>query len=95
MRPLVYVETGFLGEPLEAEFTLVGTLASVRAVVYLQVLLAGEGGGTCRTLERPTLDYTPPHNHQLERPSPRPHTLYSLCIHWRIYARIKIALISS
>lgn len=46
MRSFVYIERGLLGEPLEAHVALVGPLAGVRTVVYLQILLARERGGT-------------------------------------------------
>lgn len=52
----MYVETGFLCEALQADVTLIGTLAGVGARVYLQVLLAGEGGGARQALERSALD---------------------------------------
>lgn len=55
VRSFVYIECWFLRESLEADVTLVGTLAGVRAVVYLEVLLAGEGGGTLQALERAAL----------------------------------------
>lgn len=61
MRPLVDVETGLLREALEADVALIGALAGVRARVYLQVLLAGEGGGTGQALERSALDWCPTH----------------------------------
>lgn len=50
------VETGFLCEALQADVALIGPLAGVRARVYLQVLLAGEGGGARQALERSALD---------------------------------------
>lgn len=56
MRPLVDVETGFLSEALQADVALIRSLAGVGARVYLQVLLAGEGGGTRQALERSALD---------------------------------------
>lgn len=56
MRSFVYVECRLLRESLEADVTLVGALAGVRAVVYLEVLLAGEGGRALETLERPALN---------------------------------------
>lgn len=55
MRSFVYIECRFLRESLEAYVTLVGPLAGVRAVVDLQVLLAGEGGRALQTLEGPPL----------------------------------------
>lgn len=55
MRSFVYVERGLLCEALETDVALVGPLARVRAVVYLQVLLAGEGRGTREALERSPL----------------------------------------
>lgn len=55
MRSFVYVECGLLRESLEAHVALVGALAGVRAVVYLEVLLAGEGGRALQALERPAL----------------------------------------
>lgn len=53
------VECGLLREPFEADVALVGALAGVRAVVDLQVLLAGEGGGARQALERSALDWCP------------------------------------
>lgn len=55
MRSFVYIECRFLRESLEAYVTLVGPLAGVRAVVDLEVLLAGEGGGALQALEGPAL----------------------------------------
>lgn len=55
------VETGFLGEALEADVALIGALPGVRARVNLQVLLAGEGGGARQALERSPLDWCPTH----------------------------------
>lgn len=56
MRPLVYVETRLLREAFQADVALIGPLASMGARVNLQVLLAGEGGGTRQALERSSLD---------------------------------------
>lgn len=42
-------------EPLEADVALVRPFAGVRAIVYLEVLLAGEGGRALQALERPAL----------------------------------------
>lgn len=53
------VETGFLREALETDVALIGALAGVRARVYLQVLLAREGGGARQALERSALDWCP------------------------------------
>lgn len=53
------VETGFLCEAFEADVALIRSLAGVRARVYLQVLLAGEGGGARQALERSALDWCP------------------------------------
>lgn len=55
VRSFVYIECRFLRESLEAYVTLVGPLAGVRAVVDLEVLLAGEGGGALQALEGPPL----------------------------------------
>lgn len=55
MRSFMDVECGLLREPFEADVALVGALAGVRAVVDLQVLLAGEGGGAGQALEGPAL----------------------------------------
>lgn len=55
VRSFVYIECRFLRESLEAYVTLVGPLAGVRAVVDLEVLLAGEGGGALQALEGPAL----------------------------------------
>lgn len=55
MRSFVYVEGRLLRESLEADVALVGALAGVRAVVDLEVLLAGEGGGALQALEGPAL----------------------------------------
>lgn len=77
MRPLVDVEAGLLREALQADVALIGPLAGVRARVYLQVLLAGEGGGTRQALERSALDWCPIHTLERRRASkgasrPRP-----------------------
>lgn len=61
MSPFVDVETGLLREALQADVALIGPLAGVRARVYLQVLLAGEGGGARQALERSALDWCPTH----------------------------------
>lgn len=55
MRSFVYIECGLLRESLEADVALVGALAGVRAVVDLEVLLAGEGGRALQALERAAL----------------------------------------
>lgn len=55
------VETGLLREALQADVALIRPLAGVRARVYLQVLLAGEGGGARQALERSALDWCPTH----------------------------------
>lgn len=55
VRSFVYVESRLLRESLEADVALVGALAGVRAVVDLEVLLAGEGGGALQALEGPAL----------------------------------------
>lgn len=55
----MYVETGFLREALQADVALIRPLAGVRARVYLQVLLAGEGGRARQALERSALDWRP------------------------------------
>lgn len=55
VRSFVYVECRLLRESLEADVALVGALAGVRAVVYLQILFAGEGGGALQALEGPPL----------------------------------------
>lgn len=55
MRSFVYIECGFLRESLEAYVTLIRALARMRAVVYLEVLLAGEGGRALQALERAAL----------------------------------------
>lgn len=55
VRSFVYVEGRLLRESLEADVALVGALAGVRAVVDLEVLLAGEGGGALQALEGPAL----------------------------------------
>lgn len=55
MRSFVYIECRFLRESLEAYVTLVGPLASMRAIVDLQVLLASEGGRALQALERAAL----------------------------------------
>lgn len=51
MRSFVNVECRLLRESLEADVALVGALAGVGAIVDLQVLLAGEGGGAGQALE--------------------------------------------
>lgn len=61
MRSLVDVEAGLLREAFVADVALVRSLAGVRACVYLQVLLAGEGGRTRQALERSALDWCPTH----------------------------------
>lgn len=71
------VEAGLLREALQADVALIGPLAGVRARVYLQVLLAGEGGGTRQALERSALDWCPTHTLERRRASkgasrPRP-----------------------
>lgn len=76
MCALVDVETRFLGETLEAKVALVRSFPRVRTVVNLQILLAGERGRASGTLERPTLNYPPQYNRELEQESPRPHTLH-------------------
>lgn len=55
VRSFVYIECRFLRESLEAYVTLVRPLAGVGAVVYLEVLLAGEGSRALQALERPPL----------------------------------------
>lgn len=55
------VQTGFLGEALQADVALIGALSGVGARVYLQVLLAGEGSGARQALERSPLDWCPTH----------------------------------
>lgn len=56
VRPFVDVEGGLLGEALEADIAFVRPLSCVRAVVNLEVLLAGERRRTLQALERPALD---------------------------------------
>lgn len=56
VRSFVNVECRLLRESLETDVALVGALAGVRARVYLQVLLAGEGGRARQALERSALD---------------------------------------
>lgn len=55
MRSFVYVKCGLLSESLEAYVALIRSLAGVRAVVDLQVLLAREGRRTRQALEGPPL----------------------------------------
>lgn len=55
VRSFVYIKCRLLRESLEAYITLVGPLSGVRPVVYLEVLLTGEGGWALQALERSAL----------------------------------------